>query len=496
MSRESGPRGPYFHVRGRAAAASLACGTAAAFLAAGAARGETLSDAITLAYQTNPTLQAERAMVREADETYVQAKAGYEPTASVQAYVTTEENRQIDVVNGTRGVGAVQTSNVAINITQPIYTGGRVTRAVEAAEAAVRAARETLRATEQSVLQSVIQAYADVRRDQEGLAIAHENVTILQRQFDEIMARYRVGEITRTDVAQTHERVSGAKAQLAAVEAALGVSRAAYAQVVGATPADLADPPSLAALLPRSADEAAQAALARNPQLRQADFAERSSAARLAEARAQTRPTISLQGNLAWAGGSVGYASPFTRAGHDYSASAVASFPLTTGGLTSSQIRQAAEANTVDRIGIESARRQALFLTAQSWRQLEGLEESVAADKEQVDSAKIAFEGSRQEGKLGLRTTLDVLIAEQDLYSAQIALAAARHDAYLASAALLAATGSLSAETLVPAVPRYDPEKNFNHVARTPFWTPWEPVVAAVDSLGAPADRLSPPPNP
>jgi outer membrane protein len=471
------------------ARAALACG-AAAILAAATARGETLTDAISQAYQTNPTLQAERATVREADETYVQAKAGYQPTASVQAYVTTEDNRQTDVVNGTRGVGPVQTSSVAINITQPIYTGGRVARAVEAAEAAVRAARETLRATEQSVLQSVIQVYMDVLRDHESLAIARENVALLERQLDEITARYKVGEITRTDVAQTRERISGAKAQLAATEASLGVSRAAYAEVVGAPPGDLAEPPSLAALLPKTADDAAKAALDRNPQLRQADFAERASAARLAEARAQTRPTLSLQGDLAWAGGSVGYASPFNRAGHDYAVSAVVSYPLTTGGVTSSQIRQAAEANAVDRIDIEGARRQALFQTMQSWRQLEGLKESVAANTDQVEAARIAFEGSRQEGKLGLRTTLDVLIAEQDLYSAQIALVAAQHDAYVASGALLAATGSLSAAALAPQVPRYDPVKNFDRVARTPFWTPWEPAVAAVDRLGAPAVNL------
>jgi outer membrane protein len=478
----------------RARLAPAICGAVAA-AAAGIGRAETLTDAITLAYQTNPTLQAERATVKEADEAYVQARAGYGPTAGVQASVTTEDTDRLDVANQTRGLGAVQTSSVAITLTQPIYTGGRVARAVQAAEAAVREARETLRGTEQTVLQSVIQAYVDVRRDQEDLATAHENVTILEHQLDEIMARFRVGEVTRTDVAQTRERVSGARSQLATAQSQLGVSRAAYIQAVGAAPGDLAEPPSLAPFLPKTAEEAARAALASNPSLRQADYAERASAARLAEARAETRPTLALQGSLAWAGGSVGLASPFARAGHDYSATAVATFPLSTGGLTSSQIRQAADANEVDRIGIESARRQALFQTAQSWRQLEGLKAAIVEDQEQVDSAKTAFEGSRQEGKLGLRSTLDVLIAEQDLYAAQISLSAARHDAYVASSALLAATGSLSAEALAPKVPRYDPVKNFDRVTRVPIWTPLEPVVAAVDRLGAPDIHPAPAPS-
>jgi outer membrane protein len=471
----------------------LSCARAAILLiAAGAtaapACAETLADAVAQAYQSNPTLLAQRAAVRETDETYVQARAGYEPTASVQASVTTEDDSLRNVVDGTRGVGAVQTSSTAITVTQPIYTGGRVARAVDAAEATVMAARETLRATEQTVLLNVVQAYMDVRRDQEALRVAHENVTLLERQLDEITARNRVGEVTRTDVAQTRERVSGARSQLAAAEAALGVSRAEYVQVIGGAPGDLAEPPALAALLPNAEEAAAQAAVVSNPVLRQADFTERASAAKLAEAKAQTRPTLALQGNLAWAGGSVGMGSPFERAGHDYSASAVVTFPITTGGMTSSQIRQAAEANAVDRIGIETARRQVLFQTTQAWRQLAGLEASVKEDQDQVDAARTAFEGSRQEGKLGLRSTLDVLIAEQDLYSAEVSLLGARHDAYVAASALLAAVGGLKAATLAPTVVHYDPAKNFTHVSRVPFWTPWEPAVAAVDRLAAPAD--------
>jgi outer membrane protein len=464
---------------------------AAVSLAPYALRAETLADAVALAYQSNPTLQAQRATLRETDETYVQARAGYMPTASVQGTVTTDNNTEISNVNGTRGVGIDQSSSAVLTVTQPLYTGGRVASAVDTAVASVQAGRQALRATEQSVLQSVIQAYVGVRCDQQNLAIAREQVVQLQGELAEIQARHKVGEITLTDLAQTQARVASARAQLATAEATLGVDRAAYAQVVGQPPGELAPEPSLDRFLPRTADEAAVLAIADNPQLRQASYTERASAGRLAAAKAETRPTLSLQGSAGYAGSNLGYNTPFANYGHDYSATAVATLPLFTGGLVSSQIRQAAEANNVDREGVESARRAALFAVSQSWRQLSGLRETLKDDEEAAAAARIAFEGSSKEGKLGLRDTLEVLIAEQDLYAAEVALADARRDEYIAASGLLAAVGALDASHLSPTVAPYDPKANFDRVRRKQFWTPWEPVVEVADRIGAPA---SPPP--
>ncbi len=471
----------------------LAVAAGALALGAGGVRAETLADAIALAYQSNPGLQAQRAALRATDETYVQARAGYEPTASVQASVTTGDNTLFSSTAGTpiQGPGAVQSSSATLTLAQPLYTGGRVASAVDAADATVRAGREALRATEQSVLQNVINAYVAVRRDQAAVAIAQENVALLVGQLNEINARHKVGEITRTDVAQTQQRVSAGRAQLATAQANLSVSRATYAQVVGQSPGELAPEPPLNRLLPVSFEAAVDAAVARNPQLRQADYAERASAARIAEARAQTRPTLALQGSLSYAGNNVGLSTPFARYGHDVSASLVATLPLSTGGVTSSQIRQAAETNAVDRLGIENARRQAVFSVSQAWSELVGARESLLADQEQVDAAKDAFEGSRTEGKLGLRTSLDVLISEQDLNTAQLALIGARHDEYVAASGLLAAMGELTAEALSPGVTVYNPVKNFDRVRHMPLQAPWEPVVAAMDGVAAPS---TPPP--
>ena len=460
----------------------------AGVLYAGGARAETLADAIALAYQSNPTLQAQRASQRALDETYVQAEAGYRPTATLQATagVDTTNLSAFQNVPSQHFPGQTQTSSAVITITQPIYTGGRVSSQVSAAEASVLAGREALRQSEQSVLQNVIQAYVDVRRDQENQAIAQENVALLKRQLDEAQARFEVGEITRTDVAQTQASVAAAQAQLSVAQAQLANSRAGYAAVVGRNPGTLAPEPSLASLLPAGVDQAFDAAEHNNPQIRQADYTEQASAARVAAAKAQTRPTFGLQAALGYGGGTFGSGSPFVNYSHDVSATAVANFPLFTGGLTSSQIRQAAENDNVDRIGIEATRRQVLLLVSEAWNQLLGARASLAANEVQVRAANIAFEGTRQEAQVGLRTTLDVLITEQNLSNAQLALVNSRHDEYVAAAILLAAMGSLIAENLIAGTPLYDPRENFDRVRHAYGWAPWTPAVAAIDRLGAP----------
>ena len=464
-----------------------------AMIVSGAARGETLGDALALAYDTNPTLLARRATLRATDEGYVQAQAGYRPTASVQGTLTTDENNE---TFGQPYAGNYQTSGAGITLTQPIYTGGRVSSQVTAAQATILAGRETLRATEQTVLQAVIGAYVDTRRDEQDVAIAEENVGLLERQLTESRARFGVGEITRTDVAETESRVAAARAQLSSTRAQLATSQAEYTAVVGQVPGKLAPEPPLAKLLPDSLEAAFGAATANNPQVRQQDYAEQASAAKVAAAKAQTRPSVSVQASLGYAGGVYGISSPFVNYGHAVAATATATVPLFTGGLTSSQVRAAAETDNADRIGIETIRRQVMFQVSKAWNQLLAARANLTAIETEVSAANIAFEGTRQEARVGLRTTLDVLITEQDLSNAQLALVGARHDEYLAGAALLVAMGGLEAKDLTQGLTLYDPSRNFKRVTHLPGWTPWDPAIAAVDRIGAPSVVQRPPPGP
>jgi outer membrane protein len=475
----------------------LAAVCSAGLLAAGAAHAETLADAIALAYQTNPTLQEQRANQRALDETYVQARTGLRPTVSANVQAVDRQtdfaNPRIADTNGDDIPDAVidssrtNSSSGTLSVTQPLYTGGRVTSQISASRADVMQGREQLRQVESGVLLQVIQAYVDVRRDQERLRISQENVDVLQKQLDESNARFDVGEITRTDVAQSQARLAAARSGLASAQASLAISRANYAAIVGQNPGELAPEPSLASLLPGSVDEAFARAEANNPEVLASGYAERAARARVASALAQRRPTVSLRGDLGYTGSEVnGNGNQFGDYDRAVTGSVVATMPIFTGGLTNSLVRQASARDDAARIAIEGARRNSLQDVAQSWNQLLGARANLTANQEQVNASQIAFEGTRQEMQVGLRTTLDVLNAEQELRQAELALVTARHDEYVAAASVLAAMGDLEAGKLAPGVPVYDPAKNFNRVSHSWGWVPWEYGVELLDRVGAP----------
>jgi outer membrane protein len=492
------------------AAAVVGAGALGAAHGAPGARAETLGDAIAMAYESNPTLQGQRASLRALDETYEQAEAGYRPSANLQAVVTTDKNNYTGTQRPLPGQsqpviqGQSQTSGFALGLNQPLYTGGRVATQVSAAEASILAGRETLRGTEETTLRNVITAYLDVRRDQQFVAILEADEKLLLSQQTEAHARFAVGEITRTDVAETEARVAAAHVQLEAARAQLANSRAEYASVVGQSPGALAPEPPLAVHLPPTLEAAFDWAERNSPVIRQADFTEQSSAAKVAAAKADTRPTLALQATAGYSGGTFasifppasGLGTPFRNFSYDVTASAVLTIPMFTGGLTSSRIRQAAEADNADRIGIEAARREVMLAVSQAWNALNGARASLPADEAQVKAANLAYEGARQESRVGLRSTLDVLINEENLSTAQLSLVGARHDEYVAAAALLAATGALFPRDFAPETQIYDPKANFARVRRSWPWTPWTPAVAGLDKVGEPEVRTRPEPAP
>ncbi len=455
------------------------------------AHAETLADAIALAYQTNPTLQGQRASQRALDESVVQARGGLRPSISLSGDASWSDR---EVTDGDANTPTSRSSGAGLSVSQPLYTGGRVSSGISAARADVLTGREGLRGVEAQVLQTVITAYVDVRRDQERLRIATDNVAVLQRQLDEARARFEVGEITRTDVAQAEARFAGARASFSSAQAQLAISRASYAAVVGQNPGDLAPEPSLEGLLPATVDEAFVAAEEANPQVLAAEYSERSSAARLAATRAERRPTVSASGSVGYnaSNGFGGTGGQFEDYSQIVSGSVTVRMPIFTGGLINSSVRAATERNRADQLGIEEARRTALRTVSQAWNSLVGARANLIANEEQVRATRIAFEGVRQEAQVGLRTTLDVLNAEQELRNAELAMINARRDEYVASAILLAAMGKLEARYLTPDVPIYDPVLNATRVNASWGWVPWEPVLEVVDRVGGPV--ISSPP--
>ncbi len=456
----------------RVLSAALVVSAGACFVV-GPAAAESLLDAVTLAYQTNPTLLAQRATQRATDEEYDQAMAGYRPTIGVSA--TDSEISGFDP--SLFGTFHLNTSSAQVNVSQTLYSGGRIATAVDAAQADILEGREQLRSTEAQILTSVIQSYVDVRRDMRALAINQENQKVLQGQLDQVQAQFDVGEVTRTDVAQAQARLAAAKAQVDAAGATLSVSRAAYASVVGQTPTDLQPETDLPGV-PASFDEAMDIASKENPGVRSAQYAEQAAHHRVAQARSNYLPNANIQGSYGATLSPTEGLSLSQRS--EFQATATFNVPIFTGGLTGSQVRQAIERDNAARVGIDGAQRVMLQQVSQAWAQVLSTRAALVSNQEQVKADEIAAEGTRQEYQVGLRTTIDVLNAEQELRDSQLALVNSQHDNYVATAQLLAAMGRLEARDLLAGTKPYDPKANFDHV-RNKGTVLYDRAIQAVD---------------
>ncbi|WP_295175516.1 TolC family outer membrane protein, partial [uncultured Brevundimonas sp.] len=342
---------------------------------------ETLQDAIALAYRTNPNLLAQRANQRALDETVVQARSGLRPTIGASAGVdyTRSDFPAVTQFVDTNGDGIPDTqvttsssetegANVGVSVSQNVWTAGRTSRAIDQARASVLAGRENLREIEQSVMLSVIQAYVNVTRDMEILRIRQENLTVLQRQLEETSARFEVGEITRTDVAQAEASQAQSEADLANAQAQLSTSRAAYAAVVGQSPADLEAAPVLPEV-PSDFDVAIETALQRNPAVLAATYQLQSAEAAVAAARSEYLPSVRATASYGGSTNDLGDLGELADR-RSFTAGATLSVPLFTGGLNRSRVAQALERANAAQIGIEGERRTVLQNVSSAYAQV------------------------------------------------------------------------------------------------------------------------------
>lgn len=453
-------------------------------IAAAPAHAESLSDVIAYSYDNNPGIQAQRAALRALDESYVQARAGYGLTASASAGLTSYELR--------RGSGHVdaETNNIGLTVQQPLYTGGRVHARVSAAEAQIRGGREQLRRAELDLLQRVVAAYVSVRRDEQLLFLARDSVKVLERALSDNEARARVRTVTMTDVQQSRARLSQARTQAIAVEEQLAASRAQYFAIVGKNPGSLEDLPPLNAL-PKTIDEAFNAAEANSPQLLNAAYAEAASRARVAGAKAQTMPQVAARFEMQRTP-----TSPFSNRQYDNTrvASVVVSQPLFTSGQISSTIRQATEENNRDRLALDDTRLQVIQTVTQAWERVVSLRKQSASLEEELRANELAFYGIRQEERYALRSNIEVLNASAELSASQQNLARARAAEYVARVQLLGAIGVLTPNTLSQTARPYDPTENFKNV-RNKGQMPLEGPVRALDSLASPPIANQKPPS-
>lgn len=448
----------------RTSFAALACATFALGFT-GPAAAQTLIETLASAYESNPQLAAERARLRQTNEGYAQAFSARLPTLSANASVSEE----IDNWGGNNIFNRSGQAQYSATASQAIYRGGRTGGAIDSALAQIRAGRESLRATEQSVLLTAIQAHLDVVRDETVVEIRRNNVEVLGQQLQAARDRFEVGEITRTDVAQAEARVSGAQAQLSAAQAQLAASRAAYERVVGAAPTDPQAPVALPDL-PENLGDAAEAALDANPQLLAARFGEEAAREQVRVARGALRPEVGISVSA-----SEFRESDFTGQGvGSADVRAQVSVPIFTGGLNGSRVRQALAGADEARLQVVVSQRQVIEAVTNAWNTYLAAQAVIESSRQAVRANEIAFEGVEQEAFVGLRTTLDVLDAEQELLNSRLDLVSAERDLYVASFALLQAMGRLDAQTLALPVEAYDPAEDLNRARWSPVdLTPW-----------------------
>ncbi len=470
------------------AAALLACGP-------GVCSAESLSDAIRLAYETNPALRAKQAQLRAIDEGYVQARAGYGPQVSLTgqaAHVDAAVQQPASFFSpATTSALHADTGSADLSLTQPLYTAGQTRARVRGASASVLAGRESLRQAESQLLQNVITAYVDVRRDRESVQIIKDEIVALKGEFDETKAKGALGALSKTDVAQSEARLLSAEAQLNLAQGRLNASSAEYLNAVGQSPGELEPEPELAGV-PDTVDQAFEAADHNNAELLAAIENERVARENVNQAKAAFGPTVSVRLDAA-----ITPNAPYLPEQYDRSITAAVVFsqPLFTSGLNSSRVREALERDNSALLEIEATRRGLVQLVAQAWDQLVSTQSAIAIEDRQVDVEKVAVEGNRIEERVGLRSTIDMLNAELELANTRLALVQSRHDEYVAGAALLSAMGLLEARFLTPGVQAYSPEASFDRV-KTLGAAPWESAVEVVDGIGAPnspAPRVSSP---
>jgi len=440
------------------AAAAVAVVVVTSVSGAGA---ETLEEALARAYETNPTLLAQRAQLRSVDEGVPQALSGWRPTVSVTGDVSRQQS-----YNNTRSSPTsryLSPYGASLDVTQPLYNF-TTSPSVSRAENQVRAERAALLSSEQQVLQSVIDAYTAVLRDQAIVELNGNNERVLQRQLDATNDRFRVGEVTRTDVSQAEARLAQATADLVLAQGNLAASRAVYRNVIGVNPDNLVVPPPLANL-PATQVESQTLAVANNPDVKAAEFTELAARDNVKAIEGELWPELNLIGSLS---------ADEHSAGDDTHANAATitaelSVPLYTAGSVAARVRAAKQTADQRREQLDQARRDAEETATRSWEALETARASLRALDAQIRSSQIALEGVQKEALVGSRTVLDVLNAEQELLNARVNLVVARRTEVSASYQLKAAVGNLTARDLTLPVQLYDEERNYRG-SRNRWW--------------------------
>ncbi len=452
--------------KGTISALAISVALASTFGSVGAVQAETLKEAMASAYSTNPQLKAQRASLRASDESVSRARAGYRPTlsGSVTDSRSKTSNSSSAVDPDTGAIIQTDTStsrSMSLTARQSIFSGFSTKSANAQAQFQVKSGRASLQSAEQNVFLDTVTAYMDVLRDQAVLELNENQIQVLERQLQASRDRFRVGEITRTDVAQSEARLERSKSNRLQSVAALAGSRAKYQRVVGSMPAGLSQPKNLPAL-PSSIDQALDLARNGSPSVAAARFNEMAAQQGIKQAKSALYPSLGLQASVSrsdWTRGPIEGVANTTK-----SIGLQLSVPLYSGGAEYSDIRRAKALRSQRMLEIEQAERLAIENAFVTWDNMKAASAQIMSSNAQVRANEIALEGVRQEAAVGSRTTLDVLNADQELLDSRVNLIRSQRNEFVAAYQLLASLGQLTAKDLNLDVTVYDPKKNADAV--------------------------------
>lgn len=424
-------------------------------------QAETLEEALAYTYVANPTILSQRAYLRSVYEKITQSFSGYKPTLSGEAsygysYTRTKSSPVFDEEESmpfSFGVSAVQ----------PVFSGFGTSASVKAAKAQFEAERANLRDVEQSSMINAVVAYTDVIRALAVLKLNQNNEAVLQRQLEYTQDRFRVGELTKTDVAQAEARHAGAVASRISAEGDLKVAYAVYQKVIGKMPDKIFEPEVPAAKLPQTLDDALEIALKSNPAVQSAEMQAKSAQNAIDVAQADYYPSVDIQASYknmkAGAHGTANLGAGNIQTGRareeDSSVMLVMDVPLYRAGNTASKVRESKYIAGQARININAVKRDVVRATTQAWENYQSTQASLASLEEQVKASALALEGVRYEEQAGTRTILDVLNAEQELLDARVSVVTAKKNLIDASYQLIASMGLMTPSGLGLDIARY-----------------------------------------
>lgn len=472
---------------------------AGACLAAGApAHADTLKDALNDAYRTNPTLEGARAQQRATDENVPIQKSSALPSLSGTGTYT-------EYVLQSSGSFTSQARSAAgtLNLSVPIYEGGATKNGIRAAETRDLAGRATLRGSESSLFSQVVGAYMDAILDEAVVGLNANNVHVLQVNLESTRDQFQIGQLTRTDVAQSESRLALAEGDLRTAQSNLISARERYVQLVGKAPTDLQPPPPLPGL-PATVTDAVTVAMQNNPDLIAAQENADAAGFDIKAAGAARLPKIELfatgnandnLGSLASSAIPINIPELQTTA----QAGARITIPLYQGGRPAAQERQAQDRASQALEQVVATERSVIQQARAAYAAWQASQAIITSSQTAVSAATLSLEGTRAEQTVGTRQIIDVLNAEQELLQAQVQLVTARRNAYVAGFSLLAAMGRAEARDLGldDDGPLYDPVANFDRVKNK--FVDWtfdpDPVTQSTRTVDIPPQDAEIPPE-